>query len=149
MSVRDQVTKFNLVPLILPVTIGANGVTNGASVDNADSECGLSFLLSIMGVRTDGDFTLSLEESDDDSTWAAVPAEKIIHGGDDTPGNGGVTSVANVVLSAATALKANSAKIGVFSNKRYVRPVITAAAVTTGATLVTVQAVKHEETIPA
>ena len=149
MSVREQVTMMNLATLI-SANIAANGVTNGESVDGRNDELGLSFFLSIRGTYTDGTYTLSLEESDDNSSWSAVPAEKLVFGGSDNPEAGGVIAgQTSIAVSAATAVGANAAKVGVFSNKRYVRPVVTASGVTTGAQNVNVDVVKHSEYLAA
>lgn len=117
MSVKDIASNLRTA-LLSAIAVAANGVVNGNSVDGADYELGLMFVFDTSDY-TDGDHAVSLEESDDDAAWTAVPAEKLIG----TP----------PVISAASVEGDALPKLGVFSNKRYVRPVITSTGVTTGA----------------
>jgi hypothetical protein len=153
MSVREQVTKMNLATLFAS-TITTNDTVQGTPVDGADDELGLSFFLGLSGY-TDGNYSLSLEDSADDGSgaplgdWTAIPDKKIVFGGSDTPGANGVQSANGVVTSGETALGESHAKIGVFSERRWVRPVILSVAVTVGVTLATVSVVKHSEYLVA
>ena len=111
--------------------IAANGVSNGSSVDTANFELGTAFALDVT-TRTDGSFLLSLEDSADDASFAAVPAANLIG------------SVAAVTADSSGALQ----KLGCFGTRRYVRPVVTASVVTTGALRVTVLAIQGAELEP-
>lgn len=99
------------------VSIVADGATNGNAVDTAGYECGVMFIAQCVNY-TDGDYVVTLQESDDNITFTNVPAEKLIGG--------------MAVISALNAEGDTLQKVGVFSNKRYVRSVITASDVTTG-----------------
>jgi len=99
--------------------IAANSTVNGASIDTANFGLGVTAVLDVTGY-TDGSYLMSLEDSADDSSFAAIDSSKLI--------------------GSITALTANSSgvlkKIGAFGTRRYVRAVIVASAVTTGATRV-------------
>lgn len=99
--------------------IAANGAVNGSSIDTANFGLGVTAVLDVTG-RTDGSYLLSLEDSDDDASFAAITSSKLV--------------------GSVTALSANSSgvlkKIGAFGTRRYVRAVVTASSVTTGATRV-------------
>lgn len=112
-------------------TVAANGVTVGSSVDNADFDLGLMFTAS--AVWTDGTFVLGAEDSDDDITFAALAADKYI---------GAATITTNVGIGTV------QPKFGVFSNRRYVRPTITASGVTAGA-VIAITATQKTEYAPA
>lgn len=102
---RDLVHNIAVQQCIAPADIAAT--TQGASVDLLGCDS-IAFIVTT-GVRTaSGGFTLGIEESDDNATFAAVPANLI----QDAP--------------AAGNLPANSTeKIGYRGYKRYVRPVLT------------------------
>jgi len=111
--------------------ISADGVSNGDSVDTANFERGTAFALDVT-TRTDGSYLLSLEDSADDITFGAVDAANLI---------GSVTAV---TANSSGALQ----KLGCFGTLRYVRPVVTASAVTTGAVRVTVVAIQGADLEP-
>lgn len=116
MAIQDIASDLKPVVESLAI-ISANGVTNGNAVDTAGFECGIMFIAECVQY-TDGEYTVTLEESDDNITFEAVPAGKIIG------------SIA--VIDGLSAEGDTLGKLGVFSNKRYVRSVVTAANVTTG-----------------
>lgn len=95
-------------------TIGSNTTTNGASVDLNDLNGfeGLEFYI-LVAAFTDGDYALSLEESDDDTIWVAV-------------------SAANTI-GASTISAAGLARIGYVGKEQFARLVVTSTNVTTGA----------------
>ncbi len=103
-------------------TIGSNTTTNGLSVDMNDGNGyeGLEFFV-LVAAFTDGDYALSLEESDDDSIWVAV-------------------STANTI-GASTVSAAGTARTGYVGKKQFARLVVTSTNTTTGADL-TAMAVK-------
>lgn len=109
----------NIVALsCLAAAIASNTATKGTAVDTASLGNSVSFF-SRVRLYTDGTYVLSAEESDDNVTFTAVAAEKI------------VGSSSQAALSGANPL----GKIGVFSSKRYVKPVLTSTGVTIGATI--------------
>lgn len=94
-------------------TVASDGDTNGNSIDvKGYHSC--TFLLRV-GTLTDGTYTLGIEESDDASSWSDVAAARI--------------------LGTAVALDAANEhdKLGVVSEKRYLRMTVTAASTTSGA----------------
>ena len=113
MAVCDIITCTNGIPC-LSETIETNTTTEGIIIDTADDEIGLGFFFGITAYVA-GQYVLNLEEGDDSGLSDAVniPAEKLIG---DKP-----------ILDAVTV--GEFAKIGVFSNKRYVR----ASVISTGA----------------
>lgn len=113
--------------------IAADGNTNTQIIDTANFDLGVTFTIGA-SAYTDGTFTLSFQEGDDPalSDAVTVPAEKLV----------GAASI-----SAVTALGGQYAQVGIHSTARYVRPVITAASVTSGATI-EVNAHMFAEVIP-
>lgn len=130
MSVKDIASNIKVSISLAPVVIATNVVTTGIAIDNADFGEGLCFAAKISAF-TDGVYKLGAVESDDNVTFTAVPAEKII----------GASS-----QNAATGSNAFG-KIGVFANKRYVKATVTSTGVTTGAT-VEVIAIQAGEYLP-
>ena len=142
MAVREMATTLE-VEQLYNATTGAAANTDG--VDGADFELGLTFLMSILAYTT-GDFVFSLEESDDDAAtdpYVAVPARKIVHpNGVQVDGNNFSDS-----LGAVTANGDLAVKLGVFSNKRFVRAVI--AGTNTPVADVLIQVIKSAENLAA
>lgn len=101
---RDIVHNIAAVQSIAPADIAAT--TNGSSIDLLGFDS-VAFIVTT-GVRTaSGAFTLTLEESDDNSTFTAV-------------------AEAHYQAPVSGNLAANSmAKVGYRGFKRYVRPVLT------------------------
>ncbi len=95
-------------------TIGTNTTTNGASVDLNDTNGfeGLEFYV-LVAAFTDGDYALTIDESDDDSIF--------------TP-----TSTANMI-GESTISAAGTARIGYVGKKQFARLVVTSTNVSTGA----------------
>lgn len=125
---RDIVSQLE-TQLSLQSNITTNTTTTGNSTDNADFEEGLMYSCLIT-TYTDGDYTLGIEESDDDGAtdpWTAVPAEKLIAGGTESADTVGAWG-----------------KIGAFSTKRYTRPTILSENVTTGALVTCIVTRKSE-----
>lgn len=128
--VKDIVSNIRSIIVLLGSAIASNTTTTGASVDTADFGEGLAFFCNVRSF-TDGVYTLSAQESDDNVNFTAVAAEKVI---------------GSSAQSAATGSNPMG-KIGVFSTKRYVRPIVVSTGVTTGAT-VDVVAVQAGEYLP-
>lgn len=124
MAVKDNVSDIRASQNDT-IAVSADGTVAGNAVDTADYELGLTFV-AFTTAYTDGTHVLGAQESDDDGAtdpYTAVSADKLIIpvAGDN---------------SAAAAVNEGDAciKVGVFSNKRYVKPIITSTGVTTGAT---------------
>ena len=136
MAVRDNVTLNNIL-LNLAAAVTTDTTTAGAIVDTADQERGVSFYLSA-SAYTDGTYKLILEEGNDSglSDATVVPVEKLILVDGLDAVNDGVTAV--------TAANGKYVKVGIFSNKRYVRPSVVSTVTTSGATLNLVALVSPE-----
>lgn len=116
MAIQDIAS--DLKPVVESIAIiSADGTTNGNAVDTAGYECGIMFTAQCVNY-TDGTYVVTLQESSDNVTFTNVPDEKII---------GSIAAI-----EALSAEGETLGKLGVFSNKRYVRSVITASDVTTG-----------------
>lgn len=113
MAIRDN-TSTQSVNLLFNAAIATDTDTNTFSIDTADHDFGVMFTMAVTDY-TLGDITLALEESVDNSVWVDVPAEKLI------------TTSAGVAIGAETDATAGDAmvRLGVFSNERFVRGVIT------------------------
>lgn len=109
-----------------PVIIATDITTNGNDVDMNDINGfeSLEFIMTV-GLWTDGDYTLALEESDDGMAWAAVAAANVI--------------------GTATTLSADNLtdRLGYVGKKQFARATVVSATTTTGAT-VTVIAVRSD-----
>lgn len=125
MATRDLKTTVQ-VSVNKHATISTSTTTNGTAVDTVGFLT-LTYALTIPS-RTDGTYALVLLQSDDDGVtdaYAAIPAANLI---------GSLPS-----LSAATTDGAAASTVGVFGNKRYVKPTIVSTSVTTGATAQVIQ----------
>lgn len=109
--------------IVFNANIASDGAVNGVGVDCQGIQTGLMFAIAATAL-TDGSYALSFEEDDDVAFGAptAVPASQIYNQPDP--------------VTAVTANGDALAKVGVLYTKRYVRPVITASSVTTGADLI-------------
>lgn len=99
-------------------SISSNTATNGASIDLAQASGGdwrTCLFLVTGGTITDGTYTLSLEDSDNGSAWAAVTGSDKVLGPSST-----VTATGG------------TAEIEYAGNRRYCRLVVTSTGVTTG-----------------
>lgn len=117
--------------------ITTDTTTDLASVDGADCEQGLMFSFNPIAY-TDGTYIISFEESETGAFAGeeqAVAADKII--GD----------TALLTITAAVALSGTISTFGIFSNQRFVRPVIVSTSTTTGAQIV-VNAIEKCEILP-
>lgn len=111
MAVKDSENSFDFVQTLVPAARAATGTGVGVDLRGYD---GATVVLSI-GARTDGTFTPSIEESDDNSTFTAVG-----------------TAALEGTFSAATA-GTSVQKVGYLGTKRYIRGLLTVASGTTGA----------------
>lgn len=128
MANRDIVSNIVVIS-VLAMNVSTEGSVNGSSVDTADFGEGVGFFLNVTGT---GVFDVSLEESDDDATFTAVASEKLI----------GSASQSDT-LAAGSPMP----KVGAFSTKRYVRPVLTSVGEVVSAD-VTIDAVLAGEYLP-
>lgn len=108
------------VAALASTAISANGATNGLSVDLLQAGAGdyrSVLFIAQSGTLTDGTYALSLEHSDNGSSWSAA--------GTATQGS------ATFVATEDNAIE----ELGYAGPKRYVRLVVTASGVTTGGTV--------------
>ena len=126
MAVRDNVTLNNVLAVFSATVSSDTTTTTGAIVDTAAVDCGVSFFIGSDNY-TDGTYTLQLVEGDESnlSDATVVPAEKLIL-------VDGLDAV-NTGISAQNAAGGKLFKVGVFSNKRYVRANVVSTGTTTGA----------------
>lgn len=117
-------TLYNSARAVLslaPAVIGANGASNGTAVHLGLNKQNfrVATVVALTGAWTDGAYAVSVEESANGTTgWTAVPAARL---------------QGSASLSAANSV----GEIGVIPDplKPYLRAVVTASAVTTGATV--------------
>ncbi len=136
MAIKDIKTMLQQ-QLVLNASIATDTTTNGESVDTADFELGLMWNI-LAPNYTDGSYAVSFEESDTGAfagEETVVPTEKIIG------------TLADMTVAAATAVPGVTETIGIFSNLRYVRPVITSTGTTSGAVLAMI-CTQKAETMP-
>lgn len=136
MAVRDNVTLNNVI-LSDSAVISSDTTTNGTIIDTADFDCGLSFFIGATAY-TDGTYKLVLEEGDESnlSDATTVPAKKLIE-----------VDGLDAVTTGVTALTADGGKffkVGLHSNKRYVRANVVSTSTSTGATIAVVAVVSPE-----
>ncbi|MFI8254084.1 hypothetical protein [Streptomyces filamentosus] len=105
----------------LAIALRTNGTVNGTTVDlHENKDAARSAVLIVhAGTVTDGTHTVSLQESDDDSTWAAAPA----------------ASLQGSVPAITSANDETVYELGYVGSKRYLRAVVVTASATTGGTL--------------
>jgi hypothetical protein len=119
------------VDIAVDIQTVTTGTTQGNVINLNDGVNNFEALELVMAVGqyTDGDFSLLLEESDDDVTYGAVDAEDIL--GDNTP------------IS-----EAGSLHIGYVGKKQYVRTSVVVAAGATGADVSVVGIKGHPRSAP-
>ena len=108
---RDQATEIEVRPSLAPATRTTTAA--GSSIDRAGFEA-VSFAL-IVGAYTDGEHTLTLEHSDDDEAFDAVPAEQVV----------GEAVATEEGSPAMPTLAGMAAVVGYVGGKRYVKPSVT------------------------
>lgn len=119
----DKLTSFvNYSDALAAAVIATDTDTNSTGFDLKDFFIAL-FVMTV-GTYTDGDFTMKLQDSPDDSVWTDVPAGDTINVDVDNDTN------ATTILAAA-----GTKKLGYIGVKRFVRAVVTSATTTTGATV--------------
>ena len=140
MAIRDMVSTL-IVRLSSHTVITGNGTTNGADIDTAGYDLGVSFVMSAP-VWTDGTYKLTFQEGDlsDLSDATNVPADKIIP-------IAGLDAVNTGIAATVGQTDENDLmpRAGIHSTKRYVRAVVTATGVTSGATVEVVAVLGGEQ----
>ncbi len=115
MTVRGDLPGITVLTGIVAGSTVASGTVNGTGIDLQSYEPGSRvMLIAAIGTRTDGTFTYSLEQSDDDSTYVAVTA---------LAGSMAAISASDTRRTATYV-----------PTKRYIRAVKVAATVTSGST---------------
>ena len=100
-------------------SIGTDTTTAGATVDKGDF-LGLEFFVKV-DAFTDGDYAITVQESDDASAWSAPDSEVILGSGS--------------ILAADSPSAGDVYRLGYVGKKRYARLSIVSTSTTTGATL--------------
>lgn len=114
MTSRDYKNRASAGVHVPAASISSNTTTNAASGVDCKDKAGVLFQL-FTGAYTDGTYTPNIQESDDNSAWTEVAADRII--GTET------------ALSAAN----GTTLIGVHPTKRYVRCQVVSASTSSGA----------------
>lgn len=105
-------------------SISSSTTTAGSGIDIANYPVGFNFTMHT-GARTDGTYTLLIEESDDNSTFTAVADDDLVKQDESSS----VAPEAQTALAAAN----STSKIGYIGAKRYVKASIVSTSVTNGA----------------
>lgn len=113
-----------LARLTLSLAVRTNGTVNGTAVDKADPAGGYdgfttALLIVLTGTITDGTHTVTVQDSDDGTSFAAAAAEHIRGG----------------PLALTSANSNTVAELGYDGPKRYIRASVTTAGATTGGTV--------------
>ena len=128
MSTYDNASLLKFAKALNIQAITASSTVVGNSIDTKGFES-LTFLYEV-GARTDGTFTVLIQDSDDDSTFADVVDDFLI-------GTESAINTANTIK-----------KIGYVGKKRYVKLSFVASAVTSGATVSATAILSHSATNP-
>lgn len=114
---RDSMYDDTAARLTLATALRTNGTVNGTAVDTVGTGNYFrsAMLLVVGGTITDGTHTVALQDSDDGSTFTAVPADQ--------------------VQGSLVAVTANSVqRLAYLGAKRYLRAVVVTSGATTGGT---------------
>jgi hypothetical protein len=115
--VRDSMYDDTTARVTLATALRTNGTVNGTGVDTAGTANFFrsAMLLLIPGTITDGTHTVTLQESDDNTTFTAVPSDQL----------------QGTLVAAATNTLQRQAYLG---SKRYLRASVVTSGATTGGT---------------
>lgn len=108
------------VTVTVPVTLyAADAATNGTTIDLGARARGYrsALLVAVSGDITDGEYTITIQHSDNGSAWSAVPADKL---------QGEFATITDSQTTQA---------VGYHGGKRYLRAVSTAAETESGGTV--------------
>lgn len=120
---RDTLYTDTLARVAVPTTaIAANGATNGSTIDLEQFGNRFQSVMFVVqtGTVTDGTYAVKIQDSDDATTWTDAPTRRR---------QGSLPTVAGTDDNALFAFGYTG------YGRRYVRLVVTAAAVTTGGSL--------------
>jgi hypothetical protein len=122
---RDSMQDDTAARLTLATGLRTNGTVNGTAVDSVGTGNNFrsAMLLVIAGAVTDGTHTVTLQDSDDGTTFAAVAADQVQGTLAAVTAGGGATSGPNSVQ-----------RQSYLGSKRYLRASVTTASATTGGT---------------
>ena len=121
----------------LPLALRTNGTVAGSTVDKQDPAGGAdgftaALLVVLAGTITDGTHTVTVQDSDDGSAWAAAAAEHI---------QGGPVALTSANSNAV-------AELGYSGPKRYIRARVVTSGATTGGTVGAVAVLGGETSSP-
>lgn len=135
MAISDISNNLKQTQAILPTVFDNTGSVVGAILDTAEFELGLMFTVNVADY-TDGNYALTLEESNDPNMVGAVQitGDKLI---------GSLQTI-----SAAIAAGEDIPTVGVISNLRYVRATITTVGGVENGSTVSVVATQKTEYMP-
>lgn len=143
-AVRETVTHFRAVP-VFNADISSNTATNTAGVDTQTYGLGLTWVFQMVAYNA-GTFAISFQEAEQSnfSDATAVPDIKIVGP------TGAQLTTAQQQLTAVTAVDGTGSalRLGVHSNKRYVRAVITSTGAS-GTNTVNAVCIASPQVIPA
>lgn len=126
---RDLVNDIGVARGISPAVYTAT--TNGQSIDLRGFDS-VAFTVAT-GTVTDGSYTVTLEESDDNTTFTAVPAADYL-----------ITSSVAIAATDDNVVR----RFGYRGTKRYVRPVLTATGAVSGGAFSVTGALGHADKLP-
>lgn len=126
---QDLHSRIKAVPVISPQALAAT--TNGATVDTLGYES-CEFVIHVGTAFAGGGFDVTLQESDDGSTWTAVDAEETI----------------GVLPSIVATDAAKCFRVGTVGKKRYQRPVLTETGTISAGTIGVTAILGHPENAP-
>ena len=136
MAIRENISENNIIFSDIFV-ISGDGTSSGTIIDTSEWDLGTGIYISAP-IYTDGTYTVTLVEGDDSglADGQTVPDDKLA-----------VVDGLNAIdpgFSAVTVPGDKLFKVGVTSNKQYLRVDVNATAVTTGATVLTYILAKTE-----
>jgi hypothetical protein len=138
--VRSSLYGDILARLTLPIATRTNGTVNGTTVDKSDPTGGVdgftsALLVVLAGTLTDGTQTVTLQDSDDGSSWAAAANDTIV---------GQATSSVAIAATADDTI----VEMGYTGPKRYLRASVVTSGATSGGTLGAVIVLGGETSTP-
>jgi photosystem II stability/assembly factor-like uncharacterized protein len=121
--VRRSLYNSVLSRIAVPVANRTNGTVNGTTIDRTDPTGGadnttVAMFVVASGTVTDGSHAVTVQESDDGSSWAAVPSEYL---------QGSLPTIVSTDDDKVF-------EVGYVGTKRYIRAVVTTTGATSGGT---------------
>lgn len=133
MAIKEQSTNYE-VQMSLDGDVTSNTASAGAIIDAADYDNGVGFALCLSTAPSAGTFTLSVQEGDESD-------------GSDMAAAANTVWSSNPAITSQTSDGDNWVKQAVYSNKRYVRGVVTSTGIS-GTGHVTMVAILFPEVLP-